>query len=418
MNRSDLAEYRRFASGVSLRVLGMLASLASVVIISRGLGVEGRGILYTCTSAASVAGVILALGMNSAVILVVAPRPALARRAIRRALAASMGAAGVVLVAGLVLREAPPAWMPASVITLIPIVAGMAGTQILLWWSSSLTQALGAVDAIPVIELIYRTATVAWGGLALFVLKITLIQFLGSLVALDAIYGGLWLMYVRSRAPEPEDLPAWPREWRRWSIRAYLPYGLYTGMRRIDAVILTSLAGPAATGLYSVATQTLDMCQIAPVFLSQKAIFAFSSGRGDSSSIRWLRRALPVAVLAAMLVAGLTARGWVTLLLGPQFAGCGLIILGLAAGGAAIAWQTVAVQEINAAGFPLGLTLAWLASFSAMAALFFAVVPRFGAVGGSAAFSVSYVLLAVLVYWLRARVRKRGQVRTANANMA
>jgi len=360
LRRNDLPEYRRFAAGVGLRVMGVIASLASVVITSRGLGVEGRGLLYTCTSAASVAGVVLALGMNSAVILVVAPSPALGRRAVGRALLAASGAGLAALLMGLVFRVIAPEWLPPIVIELSPVVAGMVATQIFLWWCSSLTQALGAVDRIPLIEFIYRSGTVVWGWVALFYLKVSIVQFLASLVALDALYGALWVLYVRART----------------------------------------------TGLYSIAIQTLDLCQIAPVFLGQKAMFAFSAGHGDSPSMRWLRRMLPLSTIAAMILAGLTADIWAGLFFGREFSTVGPIILALSIGGGALAWQTVAVQEINAMGFPIRLTFAWLASFCTMIVLFFAVVPYYGAVGAATGFSSSYVLLAVLIYQLRSRMRK------------
>jgi O-antigen/teichoic acid export membrane protein len=41
-----------------------------------------------------------------------------------------------------------------------------------------------------------------------------------------------------------------------------------------------------------------------------------------------------------------------------------------------------------------------------MIVLFFAVVPYYGAVGAATGFSSSYVLLAVLIYQLRSRMRK------------
>jgi O-antigen/teichoic acid export membrane protein len=66
------------------------------------------------------------------------------------------------------------------------------------------------------------------------------------------------------------------------------------------------------------------------------------------------------------------------------------------------------VQEVNAAGFPLRLTVAWLACFGVAVALLVVMIPEFGATGAGAAVSVSYMVLAVLVHRLRARVRRKG----------
>jgi O-antigen/teichoic acid export membrane protein len=110
-----------------------------------------------------------------------------------------------------------------------------------------------------------------------------------------------------------------------------------------------------------------------------------------------------------MILAGLTANVWAEFLFGKEFSTVGPIILALSVGGGALAWQTIAVQEVNASGFPIRLTLAWLASFSTMVVLFLAVIPRFGAVGAAVAFSLAHVLLAGLVYRVRSRVRIKRQ---------
>ncbi len=408
MNRDYLAYYGRFAAGVGFRVGGVFVSLASVIITSRGLGVDGRGLFFTCTSAAQVAAQFLALGMPSAVVLVVAPQPALARRAVLRALAAALGAGvAALIITGLLFRLLPLSWLSPEVIELSPFVAAMVATQILLWWSSSLTQALGAVDRIPLIELIYRLFSVCWAGTALFILKFSFVAFLGGMVAVDALCGGLWLLYVRSLSPQSNAVPSWPGNWTRLSLKAYFPLTLYSGMRRADALLLTSIAGVGATGLYSIAAQVMDMCQIAPVFLGQKAMYAFSAGHGDNPSMRWLRRLIPIMVACAMVAAGATAEMWATAFLGRDFSGVGPIIIALALGGGALAWETVAVQEVNAAGFPLLLTIAWLACLGLAVGLMVLMIPLFGAVGAALAVSLSYTVLAVMVQRLRHRIRRQ-----------
>jgi hypothetical protein len=88
------------------------------------------------------------------------------------------------------------------------------------------------VDRIPLIEFILHVIKVAWEWVALFYLKISFAPFLGSLIVVDAFCGAAWLMYVRSLTPLSADIPPWPREWGAWSLRAYFPLVLYSGMRR------------------------------------------------------------------------------------------------------------------------------------------------------------------------------------------
>ena len=410
MDRVNLGEYGHFAAGVSLRILGILVSLASAIVTARGLGVDGRGLLVTCTSAAQIGAQILALGMPSAVVLAVARRPALGRQAARRGLAAAAGAGLIaLLLAGLLFRWHPPGWLNPAVISLSPLVAGLVAAQVLLWWCSSLTQALGAVDRLPLIETSYRVISVLWSGVALFYLRLPFAPFLGSLIAVDAICGIAWIAGVRRLAPDSAPEAAWPREWWAWSLKAYFPLALNSGLRRMDAPLLTGIAGLRATGIYSIGAQVMDTCQVAPIFLGQKAMYAFSTGREDGGWLRRLRRWLPGVVFALMVLAGLTARFWAGFLFGSEFSGAGPVILVLAPGAAALAWETVAVQEINASGFPLQLTMVWLVCFGLAAGLLLALIPPFGALGAAAAISAAHLALAVMVHRLRGKIRKAGK---------
>ncbi len=408
MNWSDdLDEYRRFATGVTFRILTVVVSLLSAMVTARGLGVSGRGLLYTCYSASSLGAQLFSLGMPAAVVLVVASQPALAHRAIRRAVAASLGAGLAALsVTGLLSMLGAPLWLAPEVLEFGPLVAGLIAAKVLLMWCSSLTQSLGAVDRIPTIELVYRVFTACWAWTALFVLDAAFYRFLASLLVAELLYGGLWLSYVLKISPHAPGAPAWPGEWRRWSLKAYAPLLLETGLRRIDALVLTTLAGVRATGLYSIAAQVMDVTQIGSVFLGQKAMFAFSAGQGDSPSIQRLRRILPFPAIIAMVLAGLASDSWIPLLFGRAFSGVGPIILALSLGAGALAWVTVAAKEIAAAGFPLQLTLAWLLVFCTAAILMFVLIPGLGAVGSGLAMSVAYLLLAGLVHRIRRHIRE------------
>jgi O-antigen/teichoic acid export membrane protein len=402
----ELEEYRRFAAGVTFRILSVVVSLFSAMVTARGLGVSGRGLFYTCYSAAWLGGQLLSFGMPSAVVLVVAAQPAMASRAIRRALAASLGA-GLAAFAGISLLSMPEAFrrLAPEVFDVGSLVAGLIAGRVLIMWSSALTQSLGAVDRIPIIELVYRIFAVCWSWTVLFALHVGFHGFLASLVAVDIMYGGLWLLYVGKIAPGGPRPSTWSREWGRWSLKAYPPLVLEAGLRRIDALLLTSLAGVRATGLYSIAAQILDTTQIGSSFLGQKAMFSFSAGLGDTASIRRLRRIIPLLTIAAMVLAGLVADSWIPLLFGRGFAGIGPIILALSLGAGGLAWATVAAKEIAAVGFPLRLTLAWLLVVCTASALMLVLVPRWGAVGGGLAMSISYLLLAGLVHRIRAGIR-------------
>jgi O-antigen/teichoic acid export membrane protein len=399
-------EYRRFATGVMLRILGVGVSVLSAVVTSRGLGVSGRGLLYTCTAASTLGAQFLSLGMPSAAVLVVASRPDLASRAIRYAMMASLAAGVLSISLAEILPSLGSSWLSGAILEYGPLVAGLIATQILLSWCSSLTQALGAVDSIPVIELLYRVTTVIWAWVALFLLVLSFKYFLASLILLDLFYGSSWLIYVARISPSSSVQSTWPSEYSLWSLRAYFPLLLEAAIRRADVLILSSLSGIRSTGLYSVATQVLDVSQIGSVFLGQKAMYAFSSGLGDSRALRWLRRAMPVGVAGGMILVGFTADAWAPWLFGSDFTGVGPIVLALCPGAVALSWQTVAAKEIAASGFPLRLTLAWLIIFCSAVALMFTLIPLYAAEGAGAALSVSYLCLAALVYGIRRRLRE------------
>ena len=398
--------YGRFVGGVAFRALSVVVALVSSIVTARGLGVEGRGLLYTCTAAAAIGSQLLGLGMPSAVILVVAARPGLARRGVFTAVGVAAGS-GMVFAAGVwsLLLVLPAGWIPREVAGLVPLVAGLVSTQVLLAWCSSLTQGLGAIEQLPVIELSYRVVATAWAAFALFVLRIPFRGFLASLVAVDLLCGVAWLVHIRVVGPASAGGDSWPREWKLWSLRAYLPLLLNTAARRVDILVLSSFAGLRASGLYSVAAQAMDLSQLAPVFVGQKAMWSFAAGRGDNRVVRRLRRLLPLVVLAAMVAGALTADIWSPRLFGRDFVGVGPVLFALALGAAALAWETMGVQEVAAAGFPLRLSAAWLISFVVEIPLMLLLAPRYGAVGAGAALSATYIVLAVLVFRVRARLR-------------
>lgn len=409
LSLAQAGEYGRFVTAVFLRAVGTAVSLLSAVVTARGLGLGGRGLFYACTSAAQVTAQVLALGMPSATVLAVASRPALGRSGAGRALRAATFAGLIAFLAARLMEwSGAGRWLDPAVIELSPVVAGLAGAQVLLWWCSSLTQALGATDRLPVIELLYRLLSVSWAWVALFPLELTFVRFLTSLFILDAVSGLLWLGYVRALAPPSAEKPEWPADWGRWSIRAYLPLLLGSGMRRVDALLVAAIGGLRATGLYSIAVQVMDVSQIAPIFLGQKALFAFSAGHGDNAVMRRLRRLLPVCILLMMIAAGVTGNFWAPLLFGPDFAGVGPALLALAIGAAALGWESVAVQEVNAAGYPLALSLGWALTFLVMILLMTQTVPALGVVGAGISLSGAYLLLAAFMYVLRAQVRRAG----------
>lgn len=185
----------------------------------------------------------------------------------------------------------------------------------------------------------------------------------------------------------------------RLGLKAYpllfLPYLLI----KSDILIVRWLRGAAETGVYSVASQGIDMLLLLPATIAAVALPSIVRARRPAGE--FLRVLRPTLFISLALAVGVAVGGYwlIVLVLGRPYAGAYLALLLLLPGFLCLAAQSVLSQYFATRGFPLVLSAYWLAGLVANAALNVAFVPRFGFLAASASSSATYALVLLLMVW-------------------
>ena len=196
-------------------------------------------------------------------------------------------------------------------------------------------------------------------------------------------------------------------------IGRYLPYGLKSALAqclvnmnlRLDALILNSLLGNHAVGLYSAGVSAAELIQHVPNSVTV-VLFPEMGALGE----RERRKALELALGASlyMVAVGVLALGLVTpwllpAIFGRAFAPAVSPALWLLPGMAGLAALRVLGTAASSQGRPQDRSYAAAIGLVANVALNLALIPRHGLVAAAWSSSLSYSLSAVVLLWLYAR---------------
>jgi O-antigen/teichoic acid export membrane protein len=166
--------------------------------------------------------------------------------------------------------------------------------------------------------------------------------------------------------------------------------------------VLRLFRGPAETGIYSIASQLVDIALILPGIIGSLSLASvIRSPRPAAELVRIMR---PAAWCIFLLAAAMLSLGhWaIVLVFGRPFEDAYRALAFLVPGFICLALTGLLGQYFAARGFPLFLSLYWLLGFLTNLALNLALVPRFGLFAAASSSSVAYALVFVLL-WLRFR---------------
>jgi O-antigen/teichoic acid export membrane protein len=172
---------------------------------------------------------------------------------------------------------------------------------------------------------------------------------------------------------------------------------------RIDVLVVRHLAGVEALGYYSTATTIAELGRMAPNAVAQASLRPLGLAAGGERA-RVARGAAGLGLLGSIvtLLPLVFAAPWlVPVLYGPAFAPVAPLVAWLAPGVACLAVASVASAWLNVSGRSrVGAQLAWIGSLVG-AGLAVVLVSAAGAVGAALASTLSYAVLAAIV-WRRA----------------
>jgi O-antigen/teichoic acid export membrane protein len=402
---------RPVAVGASLqtvaRVTAAIAGGLTAVVVARVLGPDGTGAYGVVLATFSLMTVLADLGVSTGAAYRISGRAWPAARAVRQvqigALVLGVAGAGVALVVATVARDS--AFKGVGIGTL---AIGLAGLPFALSWIFGSFVAL-AQDRYERAAL--PTVTQGLANLALVAVLSPVHGVRGAVVALTVSHAltAAWLAIVGIMgAPRAKGwLAQTPFEiWAaiRFGVKASVTTVLGVVNQRFDLLILNAYAVPAEVGNYSVALSLTALQMLLPMSIGTVVLPRVSSLAGlDAGDHETLVISKSVKHAVVVSTASAIAMAFVLLAVPAVFGGDfqPAVALGwiLVPGTAAYGVAYVLAATIVGKGRPGHVLRAMLIVTPATIALYFALIPPFGATGAATASSISYSA-SMVAYWL------------------
>ncbi|SRR6266545_1027558 len=390
-------EWIAYAQLYSARVVGQVAGLVLTVISARVLQPEGRGEFVTVSAGAVIGAQALNLGLSSSLAVLFSRRPHRIGRYRRHLLALAAAWAVILTAVGVVLAwagvEGPFRWWP--------FWAAWISLQLLGLYQGAALVARQDGKALARIELTGRCSAMILGGASLLVFGGSLRPFLAAIIVADGIIAALGALHLARVTPgdPPRPRRAWPffAAAAAMGLRAYPPLVLLFLLVKSDVLVLRVLRGAAETGVYSIASQIVDVALILPATIGALALPGVVRAERPTSEL--LRVLHPTALLVGALAVLLALLGhWgIVLLFGHPYEGAYPALLLLLPGLICLSLQGLLGQYFAARGFPLFVSFYWLLGFATNLTFNLLLVPRFGFLAAAATSSVAYALVFFLM---------------------
>jgi O-antigen/teichoic acid export membrane protein len=367
----------------------------------------------TVSAGAVIGAQALNLGLSSSLAVLFSRRPRRIAFYRRHLLALAATWAVILAAAGLALAWAGPTapgplrWWPYWV-AWIPL-------QLLSLYQGAALVAHREGKALSRIELTGRLAAVVLGGTSLLLFGGSLGPFLTAIIAADgivAVLGALHLSRIarQSIARRVRATPFFAAA-TVMGLRAYPPLVFLYLLVKSDVLVLRALRGAEETGIYSIASQIVDVALILPATIGALALpRVIQAARPTAELLRVLR---PTAVLVGLVAALLVVFGhWAIVhIFGRAYEGAYPALLLLLPGLVCLSLQSLLGQYFAARGFPLFVSLYWLLGFATNLALNLLLVPRFGFRAAAATSSLGYALVFALMLGRFLSDRRREEAR-------
>jgi len=400
----------RFAAAVAstfgTRLAVAALSFASILIVARALGAEGRGEVALLLTIASVSAQLARFGVEEANANLAGSepgrRPALATNSVVLALAA--GAAAVCLLVPLLAAfPALRAGLDWNVVFLALAVIPLLILQAYLTFIVRADYGFAVTNVAWLIgPLLTAVVNLVLAGLG----ELTVASAFGAWVAAHALATVLLAIYVaRSLAGFGRPDLSLARRMLSFGFRAYVGRVLMVGNYRVDQWFVGGIAGTRELGLYSVAVAWAEMLFYLPtVLVLVQRPYLVRASREDAAAraVRVFRIGLLLTLPAAVGIV-VAAPFLCSTIFGPEFGGAVDDLRVLALG----AFGIVALQQLGnaltAQRRPGLATVAAAVAFVVTIALDVALVAPLGGLGAAIASTCAYVVGGLAVTFLFVR---------------
>lgn len=377
-----------------LRLLSLVVGIVSSIVLARLGGPDVKGVASAFAAANAVGFMVVNFDLTQQVLR--EHRGAEARGAVLPHLVRAWGwyaaFGAVVLVVGLV-GGLPVAWLVVGTFAfLIGTQAGVAATGL----AGVVVSAVGAI--VQQLSLVATTVLLAaMNDLTIDTVRIGIVvSYLAPLL--------IYLPFLAKSGGYSKGLPRQRifdlmRRGSLWQVGRLFQMLI----QKIDMLLVFSVLGASAAGVYSVALSTAMLCSIMPAQFANKVLF--DSTTSAEARHRGAVRAALLSGLATAVVIGLLGRQGLALLYGPSFAaGYGALLACLLG---AVAYGVVQVQSIviRMDGSWRGLAATSGVGLLVMLACLVVLVPPLGIVGAGLAFSGGTLTSALAGYFVLHRYR-------------
>jgi len=388
------------------RLIRLGSGLIASIITARALGPAGRGEYFLVITLSALLVQLGNLGLASSNTYLVARQPALLDRLVANSqIVAVVIGIGSAAALGLFLSttgfldvDVPLLWL---LVALVPVTLFYLLGSNLLVGTGRLVQfnVLEVVSTLVVMTSIVLAA-LAWPNPTGVVLG----SVIGSSVAAFVLAR---LLGRRPVALPRFDTATFQLGWR-FAAKAYLATLFAMLLLRANVFLLEALAGSAALGHFSIATQIAESIGLFPASV---ALVLFPQLVRDlERSWATTTRAMLIVGLALLVVCAplaLWSEPLVRLVFGTQFVASAPAIVLLLPGVVALGMLTVMSQFVAASGFPITLVAAWAGAFVLVVVLGYLFVPVGSAAGAAASLSLGYTALFAMILVLGLRRRPR-----------
>lgn len=408
-------------------VLLVAMSLVTGMLTARFLGPEGKGEFYLVLQASSLASLVLSGGLGPSY-----------QYHLKKGLLDYSGvvwhiAVQSVIVVGLLLVALTASeYLPSELLQralgsglALPVVAATALNIWILYANSVLMTFDSGIRTSCILSVLSSTINMALLGLFLWGLRLgisgALAAYLASLVVRLLPTG--WVLLRRE--------PLRPQlSWRRHSPMLF-GYGsssficnlMLSSVFRVDVFIVSSLAGVAAVGVYSVAVAFAEMALMAPNAIGI-ALFSHLPGVSQADQLEIVGRSSRITVLIALAGGALLvlfSRPLVTILMGQRFSGAVLPLVILVPGLVMMSANYVFANYYASQGRPLVSASCFGIGLVVDVAANYLLIPSLGVEGAALASSVAYSCITasfILILRREHRLRYRDFLLPGSAEVA
>jgi O-antigen/teichoic acid export membrane protein len=396
-----------FARNVSItfaaRIVILLASLATSIVMARALGPTGKGLFSLAVLVSGLVFMALNLGVGTASGYFLGrkkvPLEELAGNWLSLSVVIGLGALAVslALAPGIVPRFVPSVPLWAVVLSLFSVpFAILLGNFLLLFRANDDFRSFNVVDAMqPVLFCLFFAACALFESSRLFEASIVVWLVSYAATGLGAVLLMRKFVKVSFR-------------WNRALVRETLRFGVQQNLGnlldflnyRFDMLLVNWFLDPAHVGYYSISVVVVEKMWYVPNVLSAvlHPRVAHAGDEGEATRATAVVTRVTVLVIAAGCVAILLlGRPLVRLLYSSRFLPAVTPLFILLPGIVMISIAKVLTSDLSARGYPRASMLSGLIAVVSNIAANLVLIPRFGLNGAALSSTISYTLCAVVL---------------------